>query len=164
MTIAHVWCDHVDWGDVPTWLAAIGTIVAVWFAVIQYRRLISSRIEEQASRVVAYAASSSFDWQNPRQSTCNAVVLNGSDLPIYECSLRLLSWDWRERKAEPLDGALYPVVLPGTTPEETLDDGLVPPPLSPTTKATISPPLEIEFTDSAGQRWIRRPDGGLERR
>ena len=155
---AHVWCGGVEWGAFPEWLEAVGTLGALSFALFQYRNYLGDQARQQASKVSVWASQYRYPSSGPSSAT--AVVYNGSDQPVYDCSLRLLSWDWRT-KPERLHGIRFPVIQPQSkTGGHRVDNGLTAPPES---EGVVSPPYEIEFSDAAGHRWVRKPDGRLTR-
>jgi hypothetical protein len=85
----------IDWGDVPTWIQAMGTlfalvaIVAAWKVLGVERRRDAERqaAEEraQAAKVAAWPSVVRSDPADPGSAPAwGAAVRNASDLPIYQ--------------------------------------------------------------------------------
>jgi maltose-binding protein MalE len=159
-----------NWGDVPTWLSSIATILALGFAaaaaVVAQRvyRIESkrdkinadARREQEAFLRRTQAALVSAWWgrQDGGQwpDRWGAFVRNASETPVYQASLTTLDIhdpDVSERFE-------LPIVPPGAEPAFhpsglTVQDG----------QHTADYRVEITFTDSAGVRWIRDQQGRL---
>jgi hypothetical protein len=86
----------------------------------------------------------------PASISATAVVVNSSDQPVYDAELlwRRGSANWGQPNPEPL-GA----ILPGGQPHRSRE-------FPPDTNMNVSGAI-LRFTDAAGVRWIRRPDGYL---
>jgi heme/copper-type cytochrome/quinol oxidase subunit 2 len=84
-------------------------------------------------------------------------IHNGSDEAVRNVGLRLLGWSWRlERHV--IASCSYPLLSAGGSVDIAQLGPLAP---VPEDAESGYPPIEIEFTDSAGLRWCRRPDGRL---
>jgi hypothetical protein len=138
---------------VPDWLAAIGTIAAFFVALRVLAKELEARREqaedrrrEQASRVAIWTQS----VPQPGPSTTYAIVMrNNSEEPVSAITFSM------EHPDEP--GMV--------TREETWD--LLPPGRHPgpaTSQALLPGPITLSFTDGAGRRWTRYPDGRLVER
>lgn len=79
---------HIDWGDAPTWVAAIGTIGTLVAALFQIgsERLSRKKLEQQkqATEISTWIG----DTASP-QST-RVVIQNMSGAPIYDVVLTLV--------------------------------------------------------------------------
>jgi hypothetical protein len=188
-TVGHPW--HVNLGDVPTWIASIGTVGALIAALIQInterKRRHSDEVKDrherrisQARLIAAFLGSEETRGRpddgthiSPRVRTLSEkepdrtpiYLLNSSTEPVYQPVIAL-------------------VCIQGTAPR-TIESWLETRKgkLYPVTTASILPPgksrvwvpgsgwsrhlsgrssAEIAFTDSAGIHWIRRSDGCLE--
>jgi hypothetical protein len=84
-------------------------------------------------------------------------IHNGSDEAVRDVGLRLLNWSWR-LEHHVIASSFYPVLSAGAS-GEVIELG--PLPTVPLSTETSYPAIEIEFTDSGGLRWCRRPDGRL---
>ena len=179
-----------DWGDVPTWLSSVATILALLFAglaalVAQRVYRIESdrdRVNEEARlqqeaflrRTQAALVSAWWGWQPVDGSDAGtrpagrwgALVRNASETPVYQASLTVLDIHDPD-VSERFDLAIVP---PATDPT-FLPSGLARPPgTAPATGAREPVPdgqhaadyrVEVTFTDSAGVRWIRDQQGRL---
>lgn len=153
------------WADIPSWMSAFGSVLALGFAavaVVVTRRMY--RIESERDRVSAeardaqvafarraQAASVSAWWGESRDGRWGTFVRNASETPVYQAYLTLLGPD------DHSDGTKidYPVVAPS-------DDALFWP-LSndrPTQRPTPRR-VKLSFTDAAGVRWLRNQYGRL---
>ena len=75
----------VDWGSVPEWFAAIGTVGALFVALILLRNELADR--RRAAEVGDHRpADGVFAWAEPRTDAggWQTFVLNRSDEPIYD--------------------------------------------------------------------------------
>lgn len=168
-------------GDVPTWLAATGTVGALWVALLQIKtershrlaRDASDREERHRSRARLVAA-----WVGPPEPASGPsgrtpiYLLNGSLEPVYTlvASIVFIQGAAPHTTEETLE-AHHPREQ-GTTWSQ-----------APVTTESILPPgkwriwipgtgwagvmagrsgAEVAFTDRAGAHWIRRALGELE--
>lgn len=170
-----------DWGDVPTWLSSIATILALLFAglaalVAQRVYRIESdrdqvyekaRLQQEAllRRTQAALVSAWWGWQAadagaPQAGRWGAFVRNASETPVYQASLTVLDIhdpDVSER--------FDLVIVPPATEPMFLPSDLDRPPgageLVPGGQHAVDYRVEVTFTDSAGVRWIRDQQGRL---
>lgn len=159
----------LDFGDVPTWIAAIGTVGALFAALWQIGNERKRRIQQQEgdrekerldqARLIAA-------WIGPEDDARSAVELsNGSPEPVYNVVATI-------------------VFIQGTGPstgEEWAGIDTVNQKARSTTAAILAPghwrvwiaavvgaPLsgrkaaEVAFTDRNGAHWVRRANGTLE--
>ncbi len=177
----------VEWGTLPEWLAAVGTLgafgVALWLLGAQlrtYRASEHDRIQSDATRISAW-------WSLPesveiglrerirtrrapeRRHEVTVHVRNSSDNPVYDCIVYLGptrqpnpggredAWDFH-----------FPIVPGGhtmraSTPSEYFV--LEPQDHLPDDAGFYRGPwIEIVFTDSAGRHWRRTRRRGLVQR
>ena len=169
----HDW-SRVDWGDVPTWVAAITTLgaflAAAWVVKIELRRDSGRRREleaqqdaaeraEQADRVAGWTAwlddaPAREDEVSLRPTAGWAIVLrNNSQLPIYDVRLILLIPQGGTDE-QVVEVRQMSVVPPGTKeipwPEEA--EG---------TASAEHVRTAIMFRDAAGRTWQRNEFGVL---
>jgi len=164
-------------GDLPTWLAAIGTIAAVVTALWQVasERHIRQRAEDEARQDRRYAqARLVSSMPGPVNRSDTAWSASGTS-----------SVDCINTSAEPVYNVVVGVVfLQGAGPR-TMEDmltsfGSAPPPVTTLSllapgrwRAIIQgsgftsilsgrPGTEVAFTDRAGVHWIRRASGALD--
>jgi hypothetical protein len=140
-----------DWGSVPDWLAAIGTLAAFAVALRLLAKELAARREQEEDRRQEQAHRVSI-WMEHfgTEAAGNFMLLlvrsNRSDEPVYSVSFCM------EHPDEP--GSVtredtWPLLPPGTQ----TDGPLV---------LTYPPgPATLTFTDAAGRRWKRYPDGRL---
>lgn len=80
---------EIDYGNLPTWLEAVGTLLAFWFAALTYRRSYNEKLREQAGQVhviMDYARVA-----DPDRARVTATVMNESRAPIYDVWLKAVS-------------------------------------------------------------------------
>jgi len=157
-----------DWGDVPTWLSSVATIMALCFAALA--ALAAQRvykIESERDRVAAEArrqqeaflrrtqAALVSAWWGWGPDGWGAFVRNASETPIYQVSLTVLDIH-DPNVGERVD---LPIVPPAAEPmfqPTELGGGLV-----ADGRHAVDYRVEVTFTDSAGARWIRDQLGRL---
>ena len=167
--------DAIDWGDFPTSLLAGVTFLTLVSAgmILWMDRKRDQKREEverrtQASLVSAWTEAISDTPHDPRLSNyfINALVLNGSDQPIYEIEvawcqgneiIRIDALDLIPPKVKHplrLTTAEFCKVLGQEENASTLTNDNA-------CKVVESLRIEITFTDTRSQRWIRGRDGLL---
>jgi maltose-binding protein MalE len=176
-----------DWGDVPTWLSAVATILALAFAAVaalaaqrvyrieSERDRISGEARRQQEafvrRTQAALVSAWWGWQPGDPGTqpagrWGAFVRNASETPVYQANLTMLDIhdpDLNERFDLPIvppatEPVFYPSGLSGPAggdlpagAGQIVQDG----------QHAADYRVEMVFSDSAGVRWIRDPQGRL---
>lgn len=151
------WAADIDWGrlamgDLPTWLAAIGTVAAVSVALWQVRAdQFRRRQQEHRAQAGLIAVWYSGDKEGMRSVLS---LLNDSSQPVYE-AVATLTRSGGPGERVPLDyRAVLPTLPPGRWKVEVSGDwhGM-------SAYATA----EVAFTDHRGDtHWIRRSNGKLE--
>lgn len=149
----------INWGSVPDWVGAVGTVgalaaaVMVFAAELRHRREERKDAEKDQARLVAAwiegPAESTITSSNP-EVTFRVRILNRSDLPVYNCLTRL-EWPGNPAAHHQILGA----VAPGTDRELILG-------IKWTTAASNWPTLSLGFTDAAGRHWRQYGAGKLE--
>jgi arabinogalactan oligomer / maltooligosaccharide transport system substrate-binding protein len=180
-----------NWGDIPSWLSSIATILALLFAAVAaVAAQRAYRIESERDRISAEArrqqeaflrrtqaalVSAWWGWQpggagEQRAGRWGAFVRNASETPVYQASLTMLDIHDPD-VSERLDLAIVP---PGAEPV-FYPSGLNGTPggdhpagwpagggaLVQDGQHAVDYRVEIAFTDSAGVRWIRDQQGRL---
>jgi hypothetical protein len=162
-----------DWGDVPTWIGSIGTLLAFAIALVIYAQSQRDRIRDEARRVSGWAPNgmqiipAGEDLPNAQFFTrIGAAPLTDS---VDRCTVMIvirnrgdeLISDVRATVVDPGDGSWWGVdeqrwleIGPGQQMQRTV--------LYKDTGARGWPQVRLEFTDAANRRWTRR--GGLLRR
>jgi hypothetical protein len=139
-----------DWGSIPDWIGAIGTVGTLAAGVIILRDQITL-LRAEAAQIRQAQAQSISAWTARADPSRDALVLvlrNGSAQPVY--NLMVFALDASERTV--LLRAMSPVP-PGH--HETL-------PITRALHASASGDLlELEFDDAQGRTWVRRRDGTL---
>lgn len=174
-----------NWGSVPDWFVAIGTIgavtVALWSGYRDRRRLEEERKDAIADRalfrvqqleevelrkrslaakvtVIAEKTPSGFhpDMGEARQYI-DWTVHNGGDEPISMVSVvqRLREGAPGADTAPTLIGKTWPMIEPGAS--RTARTAVYHDPQD------FEPQREVQFTDGTGQRWQRKEFGALRR-
>jgi hypothetical protein len=136
-----------EWGTVPDWVTAFGTLAAFAVALRLLAKELTARHEQQqdqrrdqARRITAWAN----PWPDPRHHV--VVMRNNSEEPVSALTLVMEHPD-----------------MPGTVTREESWDLL--PPGTRRAEDEVFPapggPITLSFTDAAGRRWTRYPDGRL---
>jgi arabinogalactan oligomer / maltooligosaccharide transport system substrate-binding protein len=158
--------EHVNWGDIPTWISSLAGLLALVFAaaaVIWTRRMF--RIESDRDRVDAVERRAQRDfarrgqaalvsaWWGARESNgeWGAHVRNASEAPVYQAHLTVLNPD------DPASAAK--IELPVLPPSEAAS-------FHPVVDHTVGDRefecrTTLTFTDAAGVRWQRDAYGRL---
>lgn len=170
-----MWAADLNWGDVPTWSAAVGAGIALLFArraSRDTRTLLQREADRDAARVTdARRAQADLvcAWyelarpddalpMDPMLRWC-AAVRNGSALPVYDVRATFLRYD-RETATPNL------LVRHHLEPLHVVRPGVV--------RAIAAPPrmlepsgdrrdflVEVTFRDAGGRRWHRSATGDL---
>lgn len=142
----------IQWGDVPTWCAAVGTVGTLVVALWQVRSDLARRRRAE-DRAQADLVSG---WYG-RETDTNAVlyVCNASPQPVYEAVVSL-TINGQHGENLPIDfRAVLPTLAPGRW-AVSVSIGWA--------GMSAYPTVEIGFTDRRGDNhWIRRPNGILEK-
>lgn len=152
----------VNWGDVPAWIAAVGTVgtlIAV-LAQIELERRAKQRLEvqHQAERIAT--------WVGPKQYPYTEIMIqNQSNTPIYNVVVTLVM----QTGAGPRTGEEVTKLYSDSSCNDQRKIFLVIPPGLYSTEILTKwggmgrrPGAEIAFTDARGGHWVRRLDGQLE--
>jgi hypothetical protein len=132
---------HVDLGALPDWIAAIGTVLAFWVALVVFIVALKDRRRQQAAQVAA--------WLERGEDETSLHIINSSDVPIYNV-----------RADVKLLGQSRNFYLPVLGPRA--DEILVKVPMPGGRQVSEKfANVEVFFTDSSGKRWRRREDGKL---
>ncbi len=141
----------IDWGDVPTWGATIGTVSAVAVALWQIR---AQRSEQRKRDHRAQAELLSVWYAGESDRGATLTVLNGSTQPVH-AAVATLTINGRPGEGVPDD---YRAVMPILPPGRWLVDVA-----GGWAGMSAYPTAELGFTDHRGDKhWIRRPNGALE--
>ncbi len=134
---------HVDLGALPDWIAAIGTVLAFWVALVVFIVALKDRRRQQAAQVAA--------WLERGKNETSLHIVNSSDVPIYNV-----------RADAKLLGQGRNFYLPVLRPraDEILDQ--VPMPGAGQVSEKFAN-VEVFFADSSGKRWWRKENGKLSR-
>ena len=145
----------VEWGNVPGWFAAIGTVGALFVALWLLRTDMRDR-KRTAEVVDQKPANGIFAWVEPRTDAggWQTFVHNRSDEPVYDAVVYFTPLtDPPLRTVESVLGTIPP--RREAKPGDLYGD-------RPTDIFGI-PPVEIEFTDGRGRHWRRDASGRLRR-
>jgi hypothetical protein len=133
-------CQGINWGSVPEWLAAIGTILAFILAFAILRRELRAIRVHEARLVSIWSSYTGAEGEATKSHAFEIFVRNGGTEPVYSVRVRL-------RGVEMLS---YDVLPPAETEKGTLS-----------LEMRERPPLSIQFLDVQGQLWERNPQGRL---
>jgi hypothetical protein len=152
-----------QWGNVAEWIAAIGTVGALWYALVQFGQHRRARHIEQARLVSAWIRS----IREPDvplssdQTEITLVLRNGSPEPIYNCAVYVWTSDPPELGVDlPAVGGVSDLVPPSTESEST---AFVDIPFYSFEEAHgrgLSN-VDLLFTDASGSHWHRDRGGRL---
>ncbi len=175
-------------GNVPTWLAAIGTVGALWVALLQIRTERSRRIARDATDLEEHHRSQArlvAAWVGPPEPHLGGpgsvygpsgrtpiYLFNGSGEPVYTLVASIVFIQGAAPHTTEKTLEFFHSREPGTTWSQ-----------APVTTVSILPPgkwriwipgthwagvmagrsgAEVAFSDRAGAHWIRRALGTLE--
>lgn len=151
----------VNWGSVPDWVAAIGSVLAFGgFAVglwweIRRRRLDRHDIDAQQARLVF------AELAGNTASDCFVRVTNNSDHPMYDVEITL--FDSLSTNRQRIPGGLFAKDVPArSNVDRVVEDDMVAalkrvPRFDPADRAPelVTAFVEIQFVDSGGRYWRR---------
>lgn len=148
--------DWVQWGDAPSWFAAIGTIAAVVLAlrlaVRERRRRSQEERRNQADLITAWVAR-----DDPTYPWIGVMVANASHQVAYRLVVSAVSVVDGFRVDRPADSLSWRRFVsqlpPGDTRFDVEWDRAV---------HVARPGVEIAFQDAAGRHWIRDVNGNME--
>jgi hypothetical protein len=140
------------------WVAAIGTagalligIVVLFFRLGDRRQRRTDRTRAQATQVSAWCVEAGTDEYGGH--TVTIAVQNRSEGPISEVAAHIMSGDLADFVES------VAVVVPPATREKYVIASPMLVRHDPTHWPTV---VDLAFTDSKGQKWVRRSDGALE--
>lgn len=146
------------WGDVPTWLAAIGTIGAVIAALCLARsdgiRRERQQRRHQAELVTAWLGSEDTFGGHIRQSI---VIQNSSPQSVYLLVASLVAAQGAFRDTAVGDARAFRATV-GQVPPGKYETHVS----SPGHGMHVKLAIELAFRDAAGVCWLRRGNGSLE--
>jgi hypothetical protein len=154
----------IDFGDVPTWVAAIGTVgaFAVTYGLLRdasQRRTaeLDAKLMEQARLVWAEVVV--VGPHGPGRAIITTRIINGSAEPVDVVKIEV--WSGTSPAAQPTYFDVAGLVGPGSYSPPGISAAIDAPPDVLPEPAAI--PLTLRFRDAAGYRWQRGPGLGLER-
>jgi hypothetical protein len=144
----HPLAADLKLGMLAEWVAALGTVGAFWATYGLLRKELAARREQEEDRRREQARrAAAWTLPVPRRPDRHVLVMhNGSEEPVYAITLVMEHPD-----------------QPGTVTREESWDYLPPEERSkePYDHAGPPGPITLTFTDAAGRRWTRHPDGRL---
>jgi hypothetical protein len=158
--IAGLTTVGVIWGDLATWVAAVGTVgavvVALWLASRDSRERARGERRRQAETVTAWISGGYSLVAGENRFVAPVAVQNGSSQLVYRFIASLVQ-DLRGQESSPQPGLKWRVFV-----------GELPPGRS---QFTIEHPgggmhfragIELAFQDAAGRWWVRKGNGRLD--
>jgi hypothetical protein len=148
-----------DWGTVPDWLAAVGTLAAFAVALRLLAKELAARREyeedrrtEQARLVSTWTTFPERDAQDSSLYWFYVVVKNASEVPVHNVSVVMEEprSPYARATGSPDCRMQFFTVAPGENDR-----------LAFRHPEHHAGPLTLTFTDAAGRRWTRYPDGRL---
>ncbi|MEU7855218.1 hypothetical protein [Nonomuraea sp. NPDC049141] len=179
----HLGSYQPDWGDIPTWCAAVLALVAGWVAYrlfkIESGRDEKAREEARRAQAVKVAAWFADSPDGGEEFVPGALIRNASDLPIYNVHVRH-TCSYADGEFEEIDRILNPPAEDdpfgvGVHPDARGPDvSIIPPgechvPLDAQHLQVFHLPhvddwqVEVTFDDASGQTWSRDRHGILTR-
>lgn len=162
----------IRWGDVPTWVAAIGTSGALILAVLgsngerRTRRRREEAERRAQARLVTVEAGIGRSSKSGEIWTVAgyAIVHNRSDEPITDLMIKIemrAAAEWRNYRVEPRS---VPLTLPivDAHASRTVDAPFRVPSAAPPGMIGVEEAATAYFTDHAGLRWARSSNGEIE--
>ena len=138
-----LWRQPADWGDVPTWFAAVAAAVAGGIALRQLRAQLAVNRQDADDRRRAQAAQVYIG--PPLSPDLPVYVKNGSELPVYDAQLWYVDPDGVSQNADELG-----MILPADNAAGNRHGSDL------VTRAFLT------FRDSNSVRWIRYSNGTLK--
>lgn len=163
--------NEVDWGTVPAWISGVGGTIALLMTIRIVKRDHKLRESSQAEDV--YAAIVAHHWKSSsgRFEELRLKAINSSSAPVFRMTIEILGRDWKRSRStseanqgKPITSRLIPSLMPHQESQELdLDREVEMEPWDDATSPWVTPPVRFSFTDAAGRRWTRWPDGCLVR-
>lgn len=151
-----------DWGDVPTWVAGVGTLLAVavalWLAGRDDRRWRQEVRRRQAELITAWFGGPDRPRNPDRPNDKPVTIANASPQLVYEMIVSLVAVQGAYRQDARKGGESGRIYV-----------GQVPPGRYETFMRDVdygmykAYGLELAFQDAAGRYWRRLGDGRLEK-
>lgn len=141
----------VQWGDVGTWVAGLATAGAFIVTAAVFVMQLRDRRREDARQISAWVDSRNYGTSPP---VYDVKCRNGSPEPIYLVLIVAGGIEHGMGKVLNVLGPKSTQMVAISVPGKVDEEGKVMP---------IDPPVHIRFTDAAGRRWGREPDGRLIR-
>ena len=168
LVFGQPWHLPPDWGDIPTWIAAVAAIGAGVIAYRVYAESVEERRSAQASKIAAwygYKTESVIDTSRVQpihveKPIWGAFLRNASDLPVYDVTVDFYSPD-SDDSAHTIHKRTLP---PSDAPIHVKIDNIALRLYSDDPKMDRYHRVEIEFTDTQGIRWHRDVKGRLKRK
>jgi len=154
---------NIQYGDLATWFAAVGTVAAFFLAFWQLgtdrRRRRKERVEEQARKVSAWVAKEAPSKVKGQPPRAWIAVQNNSSEPIYEVIATIVRFPHMpakdgvdDGKGVPLDFRTFLSVVPPGKYYSSVNGGY--------RGMSFQPAVEIAFKDKNGRSWLRTRNGG----
>lgn len=144
-----------DWGAVPDWVEALGTIGAFSITLLLLNGEIKARREMDEERLYrdARRVSTYVVRNKPDRADTNVMFIarvhNAGEMPIYDTTVFVGPFEDHPEEKEPhFVGVVSPDRTAGVELEGRLGDEHF---------------VDVVFTDSAGREWHRSGEGALER-
>ncbi len=138
---------RIDWGSLPDWIAALGTILAFVVALTVLVIQLVDRQRNAAGRVYAWLDSSALPMATLH-------LTNAADEPVYDCTItpEILGQVYE------MERRIVPLVLPGSTTDFSTSI-----PGGSATTGVNYLGVAMSYRDAHGRRWRRDRSGKLKR-
>jgi hypothetical protein len=162
MTV-HLFAAGPDWGSVPDWLAALGTVAAFAVALqllakeLEVRREAEEDRRSEQARLVSAWPQDPF-WEQG-QTWLPVAIRNGSSEPVYQ--VRAVMVPPESPYASDPEVATADVNKVRVRREIVAPGQLTIAHFGIEALNVVPGPISVSFIDAAGRRWKRYPDGRL---
>jgi hypothetical protein len=149
-----------DWGNVPEWLAGVGTVGTLVYGLrlLAHERERSDRAQDDARRAQAACLSASIETRQQQVGSIRmrmhyrvVVVSNASASPVYDVRAQVCAPQGRSYLE-----MFWPVIRPGE-----VEESIGPAPHLPKRDDLL---VDLWFQDAAGRHWRRDLSGALMER
>jgi hypothetical protein len=162
-------CERINWGDVPTWIGAAATILAIIAAAaaaIQAKRLYTVESTRDAQAAADRIDSREIVDRQFAEKVCAWIdsEISTDDEPIPTVNIQNLgALPVFDLQVEAVDGSGAVLTLTFATFPPTSTPKIVPVLAVSDRDRVANAALRLAFRDAAGKRWVRQPSGSLDR-
>lgn len=146
--------QDIQWGTLPEWVAALGTVGAFSVALLLLGRQMAALRASEEDRRKRQAFNVGAWWEPIKNGHIYRFhVRNANPTPIYSCLVILRA------VYKPVGAAIMSISVPVVAPNDTAIEDRPAAEIHPDDVRGAS--VELGFTDSDGRHWRRHRDGTL---